>query len=321
MTYRNVLIAVVAVVVIAMIAGCGNRPVATVNGLKITENELSDRLIQTAGDNVLRSMIDRELLRLAAQERGLEVTDEELAEEIEQTKAEYGTEEQFQQFLAANDLSQEEWENEVRIMVLARKLALHGIDPTEEQLNEFFEEHRERFRQPAMVSMSEIVVANREDADEVLRELQAGTASFADLASRYSLAGTRESGGERPELPIEAITQPEIQQVAQNLPVGEVSDPIEVGGSWVILRVRDRKQGRDASFETDRDMIDEQYRMAHAHSLSDILQEQIEKTNVNIIDPRFQRLNEVYTTTQRDIPQFGVEGLETGHVHDENCDH
>lgn len=292
------------------IAGCGNSPVATVGGVKITETEFSERLVKAFGEDMLRSMIDRELIRQAAADRGVEVTEEELATEMEQAKAQYGTEEQFQQFLTANDLTQEEWEEEVGMMVLARKLALHGVEPTDAELQEFFEQNQEQFAQPAMVSFSEIVVDSKATADEVVAELEKGEASFADLATRYSLATTREAGGERPEMPIQSITQPEVREVAESLPVGQVSDPIDANGSFVILMVRERTEGRAASFETDREAILEQYQMANANSLRDILDEQLKKTSVTIVDPRFSGLNEAYTTVPEDVPQFGAEGAE-----------
>lgn len=303
---------VVIVSVALAVAGCGNKPVATVGGLKITEAELNDRLIKTAGDDVLRSMIDRQLLRQAAKDRGIEVTEEELGQEIEQAKAQYGTEEQFQQFLAANNLSEEEWQNEVEIMVLARKLALHGVDPSEEDLRAFFEENRDEFRRPATVSLSEIVVGSEEDAREVMQELGSGDASFTDLASRYSLASSRQTGGERPEMPIDAINDDTVKQIATSLPVGEVSDPVQIGESWIIFKVRDRQPAREATFESDRERIEEQYEMAHANSLQEILEEQLKKTNVNVVDPRFQDLNAEYSGVPDEIPQFGAEGAEGG---------
>jgi len=308
LTYRYPLLVVAIVSVILAVAGCGNKPVATVGGVKITETELNDRLVKTAGEDVLRSMIDRELLRSAASDKGIELTEEELAKEIEEAKSQYGGEEKFQQFLAANNLSEDEWQSEVQVMVLARKLALHGVNPSEEDLKAFFEQNREGFRQPATVLLSEIVVNSIEDATKVQEELAAGEASFADMVSRYSVGRTREMGGEWPETPIDRIGQPEIKQVAQNLPVGEVSDPVQIGESWVIFKVRDRKEGREASFETDRERIEEQYKMSNANSLSDILKDQMKKTNVNIVDPRFQELNADYAGMPEEIPQFGAEG-------------
>lgn len=314
LTYRYALLAVITVAVVMMIAGCGNTPVATVDGVKITETELNQRLVQSFGENVLRSMIDRELLRMAAKEKGIEVTEEELAQEIEKAKSQMGQtpeeiEQNFQQFLAANNLSEEEWKREMEMFLLVQKLERHGIDPTDEELRQYFQEHKEEFARPATVSLSQIVVSSREDAQQVLSELDSGDASFADLANRYSLStDARTPGGELPPMPIEQIGLPQLKEAAQNVPVGEVSDPIEVNGSWLIIKVRDRTPAREASFEADRDRVLDRYMEEHKHDYEDILKEQIQKANVNIIDPRFQDLNEIYTATPESIPQFGVDG-------------
>ncbi len=307
LTYRHAAIFVAVVTIGATIAGCGNNPVATVGGVKVTETEFNDRLVQAFGSDVLRSMIDRELIRQAAEDKGIELTEEELARKIEEAKQQYESEEQFQQFLAARDLSEEEWKEDVKVVALAEKLALQGVDPTEEDLKQFLEEHKRQFARPATVSLSEIVVSSKEEAQEVLQELESADASFADLASRYSLKNTRERGGERPEMPISRI-EPFLRGAATSLPVGDVSDPIEANGSWYIIKVRDRQQAREASFETDRERIEQAYKRANANSVADILKEQMKKTNVNIVDPRFQQLNEVYTVAPDEVPQFGAEG-------------
>ncbi len=307
MTYRYVTIVAIAVAVIAMFVGCASPPLATVDGVQITEEEFNERLVKHFGEDMLRDMIDRELFRKAAQERGIEVTEEELQEELEQAAAQFPSEEMFEQWLADRQLTQEEWEEHVEMAVLTRKLALHDIDPSEEQLRAFYEEHRERFREPAMVSYSEIVVSTQEDADEVLAQLEAGEASFADLARQYSMSPSRERGGEIPETPIAAIPVPEIAEAAETVEVGGISEPFEAGGQWYIIRVRDRQEERQIEWEADRDQILEAYQMANARSLQEILSEQIEQTNVNIVDPRFQGLAEVYTAMPSDIPGFGVE--------------
>lgn len=297
--------------VIAIVAGCANKPVAIVDGVKITEAEFNQRLLETAGRDVLRDMIDRELLRQAAAEAGIEVTEEELDAEIEKAKQQIGGEELFQQWLAGREITEERWREHVRFALLTRKLALKDVKYTEEDLKKFFEENKERFAHPAMVSISEIVVASKQDAEEVMAELKKGT-SFGDLARRYSLAPTRERGGERPEMPIDQIPIPAIREAAQSLPIGKVSDPIPAEGQWYIMMVRDRKPAREASFTADRQVIEEQYQLQHARPLQEILKEQIAKANVRVLHPLLQDLNEIYTPVPTEMPQFGTENAQPG---------
>lgn len=312
MTVRHAILAAGLLAIAAIVTGCGNSPVAVVSGVKITEAEFNQRLMEAAGRDVLRDMIDRELLRQAATQAGIEVTDEELNAEIEKAKQEIGGEELFQQWLAGRELTEERWREHVRFALLTRELALKDVTYTDEDLKKFFEEDKERFARPATVSISEIVVASKQDADEVMAELKKEGASFGDIARRYSLSPTREAGGERPEMPIEQIPVAAIREAAQSLPIGEVSQPMEAEGQWYIMKVRDRKPARQASFAEDREVIEEQYQLQHARPLQEILKEQIAKANVRVLAPSLQDLNQVYTPVPSEMPQFGTEGGEPG---------
>ncbi len=310
LAYRYATIAVIVVVLVATIVGCGNDPVAVVDGVKITEEEFNERLVKGFGQDTLRDMIDRELFRQAAEEKGVEVTDTEIQEELDRAKQQFPSEEAFNQWLASRNMSQQELEDHVRMAVLTRKLALHDVNPTDEELKAFFESNKERFNEPPTVAYSEIVVSSEEDAQEVLDELEAGDGSFADLARQYSLARSRDAGGEQREMPISSIPVPEIREAAQTVPVGEVSDPIAAQGQWYIIKVRDRQAAREASWEDDRERVLEAYKMANAVSLQEIREQQIENARVQIVDPRFQGLNEDYTPVPSEVPQFGTEEQE-----------
>ena len=211
--------------------------------------------------------------------------------------------------MCIRDSTQEEWREHVRMALITRDLALKDVQYSEEELRRFFEENQERFARPALVSLSEIVVNSQEDAQEVLAELRKGETGFGDLARRYSLSpATKDRGGERPEMPIDNIPIEDIRQAAQSLPIGQASGPITAEGQWYIIMVRDRKPARPGSWEEDHELIKEQYELANARPLQDILQEQIRSSNIAIVDPRFQDLNEVYTAAPSEMPQFGVEG-------------
>jgi len=50
------------------------------------------------------------------------------------------------------------------------------------------------------------------------------------------------------------------------------------------------------------------YEGAHAKPLRSLLDDAIEKSNVQIVDPRFQELNEIYMPVPTDMPEFGPAG-------------
>lgn len=101
-----------------------------------------------------------------------------------------------------------------------------------------------------------------------------------------------------------------IRVVAKKLAVGKVSDPIPAEGQWYVIKLDDRKPAREATWEKDKDRVKRDYEGAHAKPLRRLLDEAIKKSNVQIVDPRFQELNEMYTPVPTDMPEFGPAGAE-----------
>lgn len=301
----------VAIALVMLFAGCQNSPVAIVNDVRITETEFNKRMVTAVGRDILKDMIDRQLLQQAADEAGITVDETEFQQEVERAKQGFPSEEAFQQFLTSRGMTPEDWLAEVRMALVARELTLKDVTVTDEALKAFFAEHKDKYDLPVRVSVSEIVVASKADADEVLAQLKKDPDKFADLARVYSLSPyTKSRGGKRPEdMPVDRIQSPEVRAVVTSLPIGEISGAMRVttGGQeqWYILRVDNRKPARKGNFEQDKEQIERDYKGMNAKPLPEILKAQAAKSNVVIIDPRFQSLNEAYSSVSPDIPSFG----------------
>ena len=301
----------VAIALVTLFIGCTNSPVAIVNDVRITEAEFNKRMVSAVGQDVLKDMIDRQLLQQAADAAGITVDETEFQQEVERAKASFGSEEEFQGFLTGRNLTEEDWLVEVRTAVVARELTLKDVTVTDEGLKAFFNEHKDRYDLPVRVSVSEIVVATKADADEVLAQLKENPDKFADLASVYSLSPyTKSRGGKRPEdMPVDRIQSPEVRQLVTTLPIGEISGALRVtlgeNEQWYILRVDDRKPARHGDFEQDKAQIERDFKGVNAKQIPEILKAQAEQSNVVVIDPRFQKLNEYYSSVSTDIPSFG----------------
>jgi len=296
--------------------GCGNSPVALVNGVRITEAEFNRRLVRVAGRDTLTDMINRQLIKQMADREGITVSEEELAKQVEQEKARYPSEERFSRFLASVDMAEQEWRESLKMQLVVKKLALKDVKHTDKDLKDFFEQYQDRFALPTRVSLSEIVVASKQDAEEVLAELNKGESSFADLARVYSLSTyTSRLGGKRPEgIPLERVTPEAIRAAAARLPVEQVSDPIFAADQWYIIRVDARDLAREADWEKDKENVKAAYEAFNAKPLPELLKEAIHQAQVQILDPRFHDIAELYTPMPSKMPEFGPEGAtpETG---------
>src|SRR5437899_966439 len=117
------------------------------------------------------------------------------------------------------------------------------ISVSEKEVKDYYDAHLKDYETPPTVSFREIVLlyetATRPEVETrahgVVRESKGG-AEFADLVQRYSEAGTKETGGLIESLKAGDL-QGEIAKVAFALQPGDVSDPIDTGKSFHIIRL------------------------------------------------------------------------------------
>jgi parvulin-like peptidyl-prolyl isomerase len=116
----------------------------------------------------------------------------------------------------------------------------------------YFEEHRERFRQPERIQVRQIVVEERAKAEQLRERLDRGE-DFATLAGDYSLAPEANSGGLLQ--PFARGDMPEEFDEAFALAPGEVSKVIESPFGFHLFKLEDRQSPRDPEFAEVREAI------------------------------------------------------------------
>ena len=106
----------------------------------------------------------------------------------------------------------------------------------------YYESHPEQFKVPAKVRAKSILVATKQEAEEILKEVKEG-APFGVLAEKKSLhpRASRRAGeigwfakGEK---------DPAVEKVAFTLKKGEISDVVKTGAGYEIIKVMDKKGG------------------------------------------------------------------------------
>jgi peptidyl-prolyl cis-trans isomerase SurA len=132
-----------------------------------------------------------------------------------------------------------------------------------EEVKKYFEAHKDQFRTPASVTISEIYLSTTDKDDaavkarasELVAQLRAGT-DFKTVASANS---EREKNGQRTapqdggkvgsfELP---NMREDLQAVLKDMKVGAVTDPIKIPDGYQILRVDERSDGGAAATFND----------------------------------------------------------------------
>ncbi len=118
------------------------------------------------------------------------------------------------------------------------------ISVSEAEIKEYYEAHQKEWETAPTVSFNEIAMfyedANRPEvlsrAQGVVREARGGGTDFGELVQKYSEAPSKESGGFLGPLAA-ADLHPAIAQAAFKLKAGDVSDPIDTGRSYHVIRL------------------------------------------------------------------------------------
>jgi foldase protein PrsA len=230
--------------------------VASVNGEKITKNELYDEMVKVNGDQVLESLISQKLVRLESAKQNIVISDADIQAEIDKYTEYYGGEEGFAQALEANGYTLDQIKVQIADNLRVKKLLGSQITITEDEMKTYFEENKETFAQEKQVKASHILVDSLETAQEIKQKLNNG-GDFAQLAKDYSTdTASKESGGDLGFFKSGDMT-PEFEKAAFALKVGEISNPVKTEYGYHIIKVVEIKEAQAANFEQSKAAIND----------------------------------------------------------------
>ncbi len=294
------------VTVLGCVAGCGKQPIALVGQHKITRAEFLAKLEKDQGHEALAGMINRLLVEDAFVASGLTLKAETVDERIKEMKDRFPSPEAFNQALTSRGMTEQDLKDTMAMELKLRELCMKDVKVTEQKVREFFEQYKEHFKQPETVSYSEIVVTSEADAKKVAAELAKPGANFSALAKQYSVSpATRDMGGKVPETARERVAPDAVRQALAQLKPGQVSAPFAgEEGRWIIVKLDQTKAAMEADFTRDRKKIEETFKEQQAKQPQELLAELREKSVVNVVEPRYADMNEMFRPKAA-LPQFG----------------
>lgn len=240
--------------------------VATVNGKAISEKEFTENykvyermykqqlgeeaLKKTDKDgvlfkdklkeNILEKLIVDELINQEIDNKKITITDEEVNNLYEQTIKDMGGQEQYEEFLKQQNITDDFIKDSIKKDYKQQKLeeAFYKDNKvTEEEIKDFYDANKERL---IKYSLSQIMADNEEDAKKLYDKLEAGE-DFAELAKNessdtYSAA----NGGNMGE--VQASTMPEeFLNAVSATEIGSYSKVFKSDMGYHIVKVDDKK--------------------------------------------------------------------------------
>lgn len=207
---------------------------AVVNGVQITRTELGRECIRRYGEEVLESMVNRQLLAEACAKQGIQVTEADVSAEIDRIAQRFGlTRDRWLTLLQEErGFSEQQYRREVLWPMLAlRQLVAAQTEVTQDDLKKAIEsEFGPRVRARL------IALDSRQKAEQVRAEAVANPEAFGDLSKKYSVEpGVAAAYGVIPPIR-KHLGDPHLEEVAYSLQPGQISPIVQVANMYYILK-------------------------------------------------------------------------------------
>lgn len=263
--------------------------VARVNGVEISRDSFYEALEQynvngeTLGSIALRQLISEALILQANETYELGVDDAQVEASYQEAVAVYGPE--LPTLLAQVGMTEARFRQEIRIGLILELLMTRGIEVTEEDIATFYEENKETlFLQPELYNASQILVPNEEQARDILAQLAEG-ATFAELREEHSL----DRGVWGPIAKTDTIPK-EIADALFSLQVGEVSEPVAVGGGYYLIRLEEITPEKYYTLDEVSEDIRQHLLYSQARSADEVIAQLWEEADIQIDWARYSHL-------------------------------
>ena len=143
---------------------------------------------------------------------------------------------------------------EILIQELVDRLPDWSGPPGEKAMRRYYRNNPKRFKRKASARISIIVLGSEKEAREALDELR-GAASFEEVARKRSIFESSARRGGKLGVVRRGEVDINLEKAIFSLPIGKESEPIETPAGWQIVRVSERRERADFSFEEVRDEV------------------------------------------------------------------
>ena len=242
-----------------------NDQIISRSDLERSEQQLAAELQQTGANsaeaeerqkNMLRDMIDQQLLLSRGKELGLNA-DAEVIRRLDEIRKQNHLDsmEDLEKAARQQGVSFEDFKANIKNGIITQQVVRDEVGRhlqlTQAQEQAFYEAHKQEFTQPEQVRLSEILVPLPTDAneaaiaqakakaDDIAAKVKAG-GKFDDLAKAYSGGPTAEQGGDLGLFKRGALAKV-LEDQTFGLKAGEATSPIRTRQGFVILKVTDHQ--------------------------------------------------------------------------------
>lgn len=270
----------------AAVAG-GSGPVARINGDEIERGDFDKQMertrarFQRAGrqiapaletrlkENLIRKLVEEQLISQKAKAEGVTVTSEELTAKVTEHKTRFGSDKAFQSFLERTGQTEADVKADLEKNLLRDKLfvkLLASSEPTEADAKKYYEENLDKYKQKEQIKASHILfkvdktTPEKEkkeklaEAKKVMADAKKSSANFEEIAKKYSDGPTKDRGGDLGTFSRGRMVKP-FEDAAFAAKAGDIVGPIETQFGFHVIKVYEKTPESQRAFEEVKDSI------------------------------------------------------------------
>ena len=267
--------------------GAPTGPVAKVNGKDIARGDFEKQMertrarFQRAGrqiapaletrlkENLVRKMVEEELIQQRAKAEGVKVEPAELDAKYAEHKGRFGSDKAFTAFLERTNQSEAEVKADLEKNLLRDKLfakLLGGSEPTEADAQKYYEENKDKYKQKEQIKASHILFKvdkttpeaekkkKLDQAKSVLKEAKKSGVDFEELAKKHSEGPTAPRGGDLGTFSRGRMVKP-FEDAAFAAKAGDVIGPVETQFGYHVIKVYEKTAEVQRPFADVKDSI------------------------------------------------------------------
>jgi len=261
---------------------------ASVNGVAITHKEVNRQMsflekhlastqetaiqphmIPALRNSIINHLIEKELLYQEARKQKIVVEKATVDEKIDVLRKRFPSEKAFQDEIGQMNLSEEilisQIKKDLAVQQLVEKEILVHVTVSEQDIQSFYDSHREQFKEPETVRASHILIKSKPDADPASKEEKRGKLEaikkrldqgedFAVLAKEFSHCPSGEKGGDLGYFARGKMVKP-FEDAAFSMNPGEVSGIVVTSFGFHLIKVTDKKPGHTILYNEAKEMI------------------------------------------------------------------
>lgn len=222
-----------------------------------TISSMDQPTINSLKNNILKQMINSELLFQQAKKEKVKISKNDIDSEIDKIKENFSSPEEFDNALKANNITLNQFQDEIKRQLMINYVlgeAKNKINITDEELLEYFNKNKDSFFEPEKVHALHILVKTEEEANNILNKLKEGIIDFAELAKEKSIDQSAKNGGDLGFFARGQMVK-EFEDAAFSLKPGEISDVVKTEFGYHIIKCIEKKEAHNPTFEEVKENI------------------------------------------------------------------